>query len=116
MKKTTLVIFAAILFIAVSSFKNAGNSDGKIQIIFTHKLDINQLVKIKTGLAEKSIWLTYRKLAFDFDGKLTGIDFSVQDAKYGGSASNDNLTDSSRTGFFYDRTAGAKITFGARDN
>lgn len=116
MKKAALLIFAAILFISVSSFKNAGNADGKIEIIFTHKPDINELVKIKTGLAEKSIRLAYRKLAFDFDGKLTGIDFSVQDAKYVGSASNENLTDSSKTVFFYERTAGAKITFGARDN
>ena len=115
MKKSALFFFAVVMFIAMSSFNQPAN-DGKIEITFTHNLNIDDLVKIKTKMAERSIWLTYRKLAFDLDGKLTAIDFMVRDAKYSGSAANANLTDSSKTGFYFDRSAGAKTTFGARDN
>ncbi len=69
--------------------------------MFNRKLDFNDIVKIKLDMSQKGIVLDYKKLQFDEYGKLILINFSV-DCKDGfsGSASNDQLRNQSRFGFY----------------
>lgn len=119
MKQLITLVLIATVFIFSSSFKiknahrNLETESAKIEVIFNRQLDFADLVKIKLDMATKGVILDYKKLQFDENGKLKAIDFSV-DFKDGfsGSASNDELTNESRFGFFRDYDKKANSPFG----
>ena len=118
MKQLFSVLLLITFFLSTSSFTN--NSDknsffekSKIEVVFNRQLDFNDLVKIKLDLSQKGIVINYKSLAFDENGKLKSIDFYV-DCKDGfsGGASENNLSNQSRFGFYRDYTKDAKSPFG----
>jgi hypothetical protein len=91
------------------------DSDSLIKVIFNHRQTFDDLVLIKNDLAKKDIFLQYRSLGFDEEGKLVSIAFKVGDSKAGGSDTASDLTDESTIGFFFDYSQKAKFRFGAGD-
>lgn len=115
--KNINILFVAVLLIISTSFKlnkSLNTSSGKenVEVIFNHKLTFNDVVKLKLDLSEKGLTLTYRKLIFDENSKLTAIDFSVKSTDgYAGGADEANLTDDSRVGFRRTYTKDSKVKF-----
>jgi len=118
MKQLFSVLLAATLFISASSFTNKLHRSklpekSKIEVVFNRQLDFNDIVKIKLDLSQKGIVINYKSLAFDENGKLKSIDFYV-DCKDGfsGEASESNLLNQSRFGFYRDYSKDTKSPFG----
>lgn len=88
---------------------------GYIEVVFSRQLDFNDLVKIKLDMANKGAVLNYKSMAFDENGKLKSINFSI-DFKDGfsGTAWDDQLTNQSRFGFFrnYDKNSASPFGTG----
>ena len=109
------IFIIGIFFFTLSSFKvhdNQNLNDDVIEVAFNHTLTFNDIVKIKLDLSERAITLTYNRLVFDENSRLTSISFSVKCDGYGGADEADNLTDDNSIGFFRDYTKGAKKQFG----
>lgn len=112
MKRVTALLLVVMAFVFSSSFtvnsmsQHSNSENNYIEVVFSRQLDFNDLVKIKLDMANKGAVLNYKTLAFDENGKLKSIDFSI-DFKDGfsGSAWEDQLTNQSRFGFFrnYDK-------------
>ena len=118
MKQLFSVLLLVTFFLSTSSFtnnshKNQFGEKSKIEVVFNRQLDFNDIVKIKLDLSQKGIVINYKSLAFDENGKLKSIDFYV-DCKDGfsGGASENNLSNQSRFGFYRDYTKDAKSPFG----
>lgn len=80
-----IVIAFIIPIVSFRDSKELTKDDTKIEILFTRKLDFNDIVKIKLDLSQKGIVLNYKALGFDKEGKLKSISFFV-DCKDGFSA------------------------------
>lgn len=108
------LLLLATFFLSISSFKTKDNEQGKVEAVFNRQLDFNAVVKMKLDLSERGIVVTYKSLAFDENGKLKSIDFSV-DCKDGfvGGAKAENLTNQSHFGFYRDYSETAASPFGA---
>lgn len=94
------------------------SKDGeRIDVHFTSELNQQDLEQIKEDVKSYEITLVFNDLDFDRKGKLSGIDFSVNDRKGGssGSAKTTWLTKDSTFGFLVDRTPGASVSFGTGD-
>ncbi|MBC7851525.1 MAG: hypothetical protein H7Y31_17405 [Chitinophagaceae bacterium] len=83
--------------------KNVIISKDRVEVIFNSKLDLDQVIKIKSDLSAKNIELKFLRLEFTEAGKLIGIKFTV-DFKDGhkGGAANVKLNEDSRFGFYRD--------------
>src|SRR5687768_208792 len=119
MKHLLSLLLTATVLITTSSFMNyhfAKESDGEkseVQVIFNRQLEFNDLVKIKLDLSQKGITINFQKLVFDESGKLKSIDFKVDcNDGFSGSASESNLTNQSRFGFYRNYSKEAKSPFG----
>jgi uncharacterized protein YxeA len=119
MKKLLSVLLVVTLFISSSSFKTntkvekLSNDKTKVEVIFNHQLDFNDIVKIKLDLSQKGIVINYKMLAFDENGKLKSINFFVDcNDGFSGSASESSLTNKSRIGFYRDYSKDASSPFG----
>lgn len=113
----TLIIL--LVFITASGFAISSESNEKIikevriEVIFNRLTKFNDLVKIKFDLAEKGITLEYKKLEFDENGGLVGIDFKVDcNDGFKGSSQNLKLTNQSKFGFFRDYSKTSSSAFG----
>ena len=118
MKQLFSVLLLVTFFLSTTSFtndshKNQFNEQSKIEVVFNRQLDFNDIVKIKLDLSQKGIVINYKSLAFDENGKLKSIDFYV-DCKDGfkGGASDNNLLNQTRFGFYRDYSKGAESPFG----
>ena len=119
MKKLLSVLLVATIFISSSSFKtnirnNQPSGDkAKVEVVFNRQLDFNDIVKIKLDLSQKGIIINYKMVAFDENGKLKSINFFVDcNDGFSGSASEDNLTNQSKIGFYRDYSKNISSPFG----
>lgn len=116
MKQLFSFLLIGLLSLSISGFKTDDNKlieeNSSVKVVFNRQLEFNDLAKIKSDLSKKNIVLNYKKLQFDDNGKLMSIDFNV-DCKDGfsGSASEDNLTNQSRFGFFRNYSKDATVPF-----
>jgi hypothetical protein len=115
--KTLLFASSLILFASFQMPSAAVSTENtRIEIIFNQKLKFDDLVKIKSILAEKGITLDYQKLVFNEEKKLSEIDFKVdcQDG-YSGSAAAKYLSNHTKFGFYRDYTPNVDSPFGTGD-
>lgn len=117
MKFIKQTIFALTLIIVLSNFVtksfNVTNKTGdKIEAFFSHKLDFNDVAKIKLDLSQKEVIINYQLLQFDDTGKLKAIEFNViSEGVYRGKGASKILTDDSKFGFAIDRSPEAPVYF-----
>lgn len=90
------------------------NSLKRIEAAFTHSLTMDSLIRIKKVLKGHGITLTYRKLEFDKNDRLTAIDGRVDfnNGFSGTWATNALKNNKKRSGFFRDYRKGVKYPFG----
>lgn len=87
----------AILLFSNLSFCSIPTDDQYIEVYFSDKLNINDLAKIETEMAERNIKLTYNYLRFNDKGKLKEIDYYVWYKRSGG---GDKITDTHKENGF----------------
>lgn len=109
MKKFILTLVSTVIFISLISFtesspRKVDNEGKKIEIVFSHKLSFNDIVKMKLDLSERNICLTFRKLGFDENSMLTSVDYLVKVANYSAADQLENLTDDSHWGFIINQS------------
>lgn len=110
--KPAAILFIAFLF-SVNSFPQI-NYKNRIEIVFTHKMKQEDLMKIKEDIQKKNIQLDFVQTRFNDSGYLISLAFKV-DCKDGfhGEASNPDLNKFTRHfGFFRDYNKKAKTPFG----
>jgi len=84
MKKTTLLLFAFLVFASTDLvFAQKGKelysiTSDKIDISFTTAYTFNDLVKVKAELEKMNIQLTYQNLVFAKNGKLKQITAAIK--------------------------------------
>lgn len=85
----------------------------RTEVYFTHGHTKADLMSIKAELGAQKILIDYTHMAFDADGHLTELAFTVdcQDG-YKGSAKSDSIPDDTKFGFYRDRTKDAALPFG----
>jgi hypothetical protein len=94
-----LVFFAGLYFLGYSIWhkpifdKVINQNKDKIEVIFSNKLSQYDLDSIKTELKSHGIDISYNHTSFDFSGKLSAIDFSVD--------CNDGFKGTSRSNYLY---------------
>jgi hypothetical protein len=116
MKQLFSFLVIGLVSASLSGFKNDNkkfaDKNSNVKVVFNRQLEFNDLVKIKADLIKKNIVVSFKKLQFDDNGKLMSIDFNV-DCKDGfsGGASEENLTNQSRFGFFRNYSKDASVPF-----
>lgn len=113
----TSLFFLTLFFISGFNYSNPKTpvklDDNRIQVVFTRHLKFNDLVKIKLDMAEAGITLDYKKLEFDENGGLMAIAFVVDcNDGFSGGASNYQISNNSKFGFFRDYNEESKTPFG----
>jgi transcriptional regulator with XRE-family HTH domain len=88
----------------------------RIDVVFTHELTLDKLMKISEALAKHNIQVTYRDLSFDEKGHLTSISCKVSKdgGKPSGSFSAKDLATTKNKqhfGFYYDYSKGTNKMF-----
>jgi len=95
---------------------NADKSIKRIEMVVSHKLTLDSLIRIKTILAEKGITVNYKKIDFDDDNKLISIDCEVNcNDGYSGSFGVgllETLSKNEKVGFYRDYSKKAYSPFG----
>lgn len=116
MKPYPLALFVLFLILSTSGIKCQTMSEepnSKLEIIFSSKLTINDLVTIKNDLQSAGITLEYSKVEFDQSFKLKSISFYINcNDGFNGFASDEIPTDKSRIGFYRDYSENAESPFG----
>ena len=110
--KLVVMLFATTL-LSVNSFSET-NDKNLIKIVFTHKMKLDDLMKIKGTLLKKNIQLDFIQTRFDSSGYLTALQFKVDcNDGFHGEASNPNFIHfTKRFGFYRDYGKKAKSPFG----
>ena len=116
MKSARALILVVALFLVSSGFTMQSYkkhfSEDKTEVRFSHKQDFNELVKLKSDLAQKGIVVNYHLLQFDDNGKLKEIEFRViSEGIYRGTGISRVMTDESNFGFIIDRSPNAQFYF-----
>jgi hypothetical protein len=84
----------------------------KIEVIFTNKLNFDDLVKIKEELKLDKITLIYKRLEFDEENHLKGISFSVDcNDGFKGNGGYEELTNENNIGFCRDYSGKVEMPF-----
>ncbi len=95
---------------------NEDNSIKRIEMVVSHKLTLDSLIRIKTVLAEKGITVNYKKMDFDNENKLISIDCEVNcNDGYSGSFGVgllETLSKKGKIGFYRDYSPKAYSPFG----
>jgi len=117
MKFSKIVITALLVVLFFTNFKEAPAyyQNSLTEVYFSNKLDITDLAKIKTDLAEKGFKLNYDYLKFGDKGNLTAIKYFVKAAKFGGGDESDSLNN--EPGFIINTSPNRKydIIVGTKD-
>lgn len=96
--------------------RNEDNSVKRVEVIFTHNLTLDSLVKIKKNLQNIGILIHYKKIEFDVHNLLVNLDCEVIcNDGFSGSFGTGDLTKidrNSRVGFYRDYTPGCESPFG----
>lgn len=104
-KTTAYSLLLICCFVIAGQKLSAQNNSKKenVEVVFNHKLKLEDVMKIKTDLVQKGMTLNYRKLVFDEQQLLTDISYEINCGdKYGGGDEVEHLTDASRNGFYRD--------------
>ncbi len=112
MKKIIIAILLLTSLLGITAF-HPGGETGKIEVLFNHQLNFNDIVKIKLDLSQRGIVVNYSQLGFDETGHLESIAFSVdcRDGFSGMAYMSDHLYNQTRFGFIRDYGKDAKIPF-----
>jgi hypothetical protein len=99
-----------IFFTGFTNLVPTKRTGSKIEVYFSNKLDLADPVRLKAELSQKEIKLTYQRLIFDKDDKLSGISFTVRsEGLYCGSGETNNL--SREYGFYIDKSPEVPVYF-----
>lgn len=108
-------ILLLLAFVCLTLPALNAQSARRVEVLFSNTHTKTDLMNIKAELGAQKILLEYTHTAFDADGRLTGIAFSVdfQDG-FKGSASTDKVpaAGEGKFGFFRDTRASARTPFG----
>lgn len=108
-------ILLLLAFVCLALPALNAQSARRMEVLFSNTHTKTDLMNIKAELGAQKILLEYTHTAFDANGRLTEIAFTV-DFRDGfkGSASTDKVpaADEGKFGFFRDTRAGAKTPFG----
>lgn len=105
-----LLLFA---FICLSLPALQAQQSRRIEVFFTHGHTKSDLMNIQAELKAQKILLEYNHMAFDAEGHLTELEFTVdcQDG-YKGTAKSTSIPDDTQFGFYRDKRSGAALPFG----
>jgi hypothetical protein len=109
------VLLPMIMFL--SAFKSDNlylgvKPNDRVEIIFTKKYSLEDLVNVKRGCLSKHITISYKKIEFDENNQLKKIYFSVNcNDGFKGTAGCDNLYKTVKFGFVRNYSSSATIPF-----
>lgn len=108
-----LIAFCIVSLLAAKSFSQTSDKN-RIEVVFTHKMKNDDLVKIKETLLKKNIQLEFVRTRFDGSGYLVALAFKVNcNDGFKGDASNPDLTRyKKRFGFYREYKKNVKSPFG----
>lgn len=108
MKYSKIGVVGIVITLFFSSFTPLSKppEDSFIEVYFSNKLNLADLAKIQSDLAEKEIRLNYDYLKFGNDGQLAGIEYHVKAWKVGGSDSTSDTR--AEIGFIIDTAKNPK--------
>ncbi|MDB5116459.1 MAG: hypothetical protein JWQ79_1951 [Mucilaginibacter sp.] len=120
MKKRIILGFAILCSFVIFGFKtfatfgiSTSNIHDNIRVIFTNKMTLDDLVKIKRDLHKTHIDISYKNIAFDEKDLLKSISFSVDcHDGFKGSAESNRLGNNARFGFYRDYSKKSLSPFG----
>lgn len=105
MKKALFILILGLSAATAFSQQSpiASNSGNRIEVVFSGKLTLKDLMKIQSDLRKKNIELRYTRLEFTDEGKLQFIKFKVDCGDgFRGEASSGKLLNDTKFGFYRD--------------
>ena len=110
-----ILLLLAFVCLALPAL-NAQKTARRVEVFFTHAHTKSDLMNIQGELKAQKIVVDYTHMAFDEDGHLTELNFSVEcpDGTKG-SAGTTDVPEDTVFGFYWDPRPGAEKLFAAGD-